>query len=98
MVGGENGMWGLQGGLGGEGGLGGQRDSRKKKIYTMQRVNGNGGNGKGDGVPGPHQHSLEESDRVKKNSVLRWMMKVGRENKKKVVQQVSFYLVFDYFF
>jgi glutathione S-transferase len=46
-----------------------------KKYYTIQRVNGNGGNGKGDGVPGPHKHNLEESDRVKKNSVLRWLMK-----------------------
>lgn len=60
--------------------------SMDKKIYTIQRVNGNGGNGKGDGVAGPHKHSLEESDRVKKNSVIRWMMKNGKETKKKTVQ------------
>ena len=52
------------------------------KFYTMQRVNGNGGNGKGDGVAGPHKHTLEESDRVKKNSVQRWLLKNEREAKK----------------
>lgn len=54
-----------------------------KKFYTFQRVNGNGGNGKGDGVAGPHKHSLEESDRVKKNSVLRWMAKIDKTDRKK---------------
>ncbi|PVI07169.1 hypothetical protein DM02DRAFT_609149 [Periconia macrospinosa] len=54
----------------------------KKKFYTIQRVNGNGGNGKSDGVAGPHKHSLEDSDRVKKNSVQRWLMKNEREKKK----------------
>ncbi|KAF1974993.1 hypothetical protein BU23DRAFT_552831 [Bimuria novae-zelandiae CBS 107.79] len=58
------------------------RNARPKKFYTIQRVNGNGGNGKGDGVAGPHKHSLEESDRVKKNSVHRWLMKNEREKKK----------------
>lgn len=57
-----------------------------KSFYTIQRVNGNGGNGKGDGVPGPHKHDLAESDRVKKNSVQRMMMKNEKEAKK---QQVS---------
>ncbi|KAF1841130.1 uncharacterized protein K460DRAFT_371121 [Cucurbitaria berberidis CBS 394.84] len=55
-----------------------------KKFYTFQRVNGNGGNGKGDGVAGPHKHSLEESDRVKKNSVLRWQAKCKKDDRKKV--------------
>jgi hypothetical protein len=54
-----------------------------KKFYTFQRVNGNGGNGKGDGVAGPHKHTLEESDRVKKNSVLRWQAKVNKDDRKK---------------
>jgi len=58
-----------------------------KKFYTLQRVNGNGGNGKGDGVAGPHKHSLEESDRVKKNSVLRWLAKVDKDDRRK--SQVS---------
>jgi hypothetical protein len=53
-------------------------------------VNGNGGNGKGDGVPGPHKHSLEESDRVKKNSVLRWQAKIEKGDRKK--SQVSLFV------
>jgi hypothetical protein len=57
-------------------GAGGQR------YYTIQRVNGNGGNGKGDGVPGPHKHTLAESDRIKKNSVQRFVMKKDKEEKK----------------
>ncbi|KAF4632420.1 hypothetical protein G7Y89_g5704 [Cudoniella acicularis] len=53
-----------------------------QRYYTIQRVNGNGGNGKGDGVPGPHKHPLSESDRVKKNSVQRYLLKADKENKK----------------
>ncbi|KAH8808372.1 hypothetical protein F5884DRAFT_791986 [Xylogone sp. PMI_703] len=53
-----------------------------QRYYTIQRVNGNGGNGKGDGVAGPHKHGLEESDRVKKNSVQRYLMKREKEEKK----------------
>ncbi|KAE8443076.1 hypothetical protein EG329_002399 [Mollisiaceae sp. DMI_Dod_QoI] len=53
-----------------------------QRYYTIQRVNGNGGNGKGDGVPGPHKHVLAESDRVKKNSVQRYIMKRDKEEKK----------------
>jgi glutathione S-transferase len=64
-------------------------NTQSKKFYTIQRVNGNGGNGKGDGVAGPHKHTLEESDRVKKNSVQRWLTKNEREKKK---VQVSFNL------
>ncbi|PMD17583.1 hypothetical protein NA56DRAFT_648653 [Hyaloscypha hepaticicola] len=53
-----------------------------QRFYTIQRVNGNGGNGKGDGVPGPHKHGLEESDRVKKNSIQRHTAKRDKEEKK----------------
>jgi hypothetical protein len=53
-----------------------------QRYYTVQRVNGNGGNGKGDGVAGPHKHTLEESDRVKKNSVQRYMLKEEKQKKK----------------
>lgn len=53
-----------------------------QRYYTIQRVNGNGGNGKGDGVAGPHKHTLEESDRVKRNSVQRYMVKEEKERKK----------------
>ncbi|KAI9882513.1 MAG: hypothetical protein M1823_005744 [Watsoniomyces obsoletus] len=55
------------------------------KYYTIQRVNGNGGNGKADGVPGPHQHTLADSDRIKKSSVLRGMMKEDKVRKKSQV-------------
>lgn len=58
-----------------------------KKFYTFQRVNGNGGNGKGDGIAGPHKHTLDESDRVKKNSVLRWQAKLDKDDRRKA--QVS---------
>lgn len=61
-------------------------NARPSRFYTLQRVNGNGGNGKGDGVAGPHKHTLEESDRVKKNSVQRWLMKNEREKKKAQVR------------
>jgi hypothetical protein len=56
--------------------------STGQRYYTIQRVNGNGGNGKGDGVPGPHKHPLSESDRVKKNSVQRHVLKRDKEDKK----------------
>lgn len=73
---------------------------KSQKYYTIQRVNGNGGNGKGDGVAGPHKHTLEESDRVKKNSVIRWLMKHEKERKKGQVsfmfQLLFFFLCFDF--
>jgi hypothetical protein len=53
-----------------------------RRFYTIQRVNGNGGNGKGDGVAGPHKHTLEDSDRIKKNSVVRHLLKDEKERKK----------------
>lgn len=56
------------------------------RYFTIQRVNGNGGNGKGDGVAGPHKHSLDESDRVKKNTVQRAMMKKDKDEKKTQVR------------
>lgn len=60
-----------------------------QRFYTIQRVNGNGGNGKGDGVPGPHKHGLEESDRVKKNSIQRHTAKRDKEEKKTQVSRTS---------
>lgn len=53
-----------------------------QKFWTIQRVNGNGGNGKGDGVAGPHRHTLAKSDEIKKNSVQRYMAKQEKETKK----------------
>lgn len=52
------------------------------RYYTIQRVNGNGGNGKGDGVAGPHKHTLADSDKIKKNTVQRHLMKKEKEDKK----------------
>ncbi|KAF4943981.1 hypothetical protein FSARC_14803 [Fusarium sarcochroum] len=46
-----------------------------QRLWTIQRVNGNGGNGKGDGVAGPHKHTLARSDEIKKNSVQRYLAK-----------------------
>lgn len=63
----------------------GHPGSTGERFYTIQRVNGNGGNGKGDGIAGPHKHTLEESDRVKKNSVQRFLMKRDKEEKKSMV-------------
>lgn len=57
-----------------------------EKFWTVQRVNGNGGNGKGDGVAGPHKHTLERSDEIKKNTVQRLLAKKEKETRK---QQVS---------
>ncbi|KAI3586252.1 hypothetical protein IWW34DRAFT_607417 [Fusarium oxysporum f. sp. albedinis] len=52
----------------------------------LDRVNGNGGNGKGDGVAGPHKHTLERSDEIKKNSVQRYLANQGdvKKDKEKV--------------
>lgn len=53
-----------------------------QRFFTIQRVNGNGANGKNDGVSGGHRHTLEESDRVKKNSVQRYRQKEAQEKRK----------------
>jgi hypothetical protein len=65
-----------------------------QRYYTIQRVNGNGGNGKGDGIPGPHKHQLSESDGIKKNSVQRFLMKRDKEEKKTQVRQLKFLAFF----
>ncbi|KAM5356262.1 hypothetical protein ACJ41O_002908 [Fusarium nematophilum] len=59
-----------------------QQQQQQQRFWTIQRVNGNGGNGKGDGVAGPHKHTLEKSDEIKKNSVQRYLAKQERETKK----------------
>jgi hypothetical protein len=55
------------------------------RYFTIQRVNGNGANGKNDGVGGGHQHTLEESDRVKKSSVQRFIMKDKKDRRTRAV-------------
>lgn len=59
------------------------------RYYTVQRVNGNGGNGK-DGTAGPHKHTLQESDRVKKNSIARHFLKIEKGKKKTQVGSLHF--------
>ena len=60
------------------------------RYYTIQRVNGNGANGKGDGTAGAHKHSIEESDRVKKSSLHRHFLKEEKERRKSMVGIQSF--------
>ena len=62
-----------------------QPGSNGARFYTIQRVNGNGANGKGDGTAGAHKHSLEESDRVKKSSIGRHFLKEEKERRKSLV-------------
>ncbi|KAI1115406.1 hypothetical protein F5Y14DRAFT_136573 [Nemania sp. NC0429] len=58
------------------------RSGTTKKYWTIQRVNGNGGNGKGDGVPGPHKHTLQKSDEIKKSTVQRFLAQQEKEARK----------------
>ena len=55
------------------------------RYYTIQRVNGNGANGKGDGTAGAHKHTIEESDKVKKSSIHRHFIKEEKERRKSLV-------------
>lgn len=59
-----------------------QPGANGEKFWTIQRVNGNGGNGKGDGVAGPHQHSLAKSDEIKKSTVERYVNAQKKDSKK----------------
>lgn len=59
------------------------------RYFTIQRVDGNKVNGKYDeSGKGGHRHTLEESDRVKKNSVQRALLKEARERKTAGVRTV----------
>ena len=64
----------------------GQPGSDGARYYTIQRVNGNGANGKGDGTAGAHKHTLEDSDRVKKSSIHRHFLKEEKERRKSLVR------------
>lgn len=63
----------------GDGLANGHPGTNGDKFWTVQRVNGNGGNGKGDGVAGPHKHSLEKSDEIKKSTVQRYLTTQQKE-------------------
>ena len=58
------------------GALAGRSDGKK---YEITRVSGVDENGRTDGMAGAHKHSLEESDRVKKNSVVRYFAALEKE-------------------
>ena len=66
------------------------------RYYTIQRVNGNGANGKGDGTAGAHKHTIEESDRVKKSSIHRHFLKEEKEKKKSLVSQEQAFNTLDF--
>ena len=53
-----------------------------RRLWTIQRVNGNGTNGVGDGGLAVHRHTLERSDEIKKNSVHRWVAARDKDSKK----------------
>ena len=54
-----------------------------QRYYTIQRVNGASASGKPDeDIEGRHRHTLEDSDRIKKNSILRELAKDVKEKKK----------------
>lgn len=59
--------------------------SNGARFYAIQRVNGNGQNGKGDGTAATHQHSIDESDRIKKSSVYRHFLKEEKESRRSQV-------------
>ncbi|KAJ5440907.1 Glutathione S-transferase/chloride channel C-terminal [Penicillium cf. griseofulvum] len=63
--------------------------SNGRRYFTIQRVNGNGANGKNDGVSGGHQHTLEESDRVKKSSVQRYVLKEKKDKRTRADRVMS---------
>lgn len=57
------------------------------RYYIVQRVNGNGANGKGDGTAGAHKHTIQDSDKVKKSSIHRYFLKEEKERKKSLVSK-----------
>jgi hypothetical protein len=61
--------------------LAGGPTEAKARFYTIQRVNGTGINAK-EGDSARHRHTLEESDRIKKNSVIRATTMQEKDKKK----------------
>ena len=62
-----------------------QPGSNGERYYTIQRVNGNGANGKECVSTGGHKHSMEDSNKVKKNSIERHFIKEEKERRKSQV-------------
>lgn len=67
-----------------------------RRFYTLQRVNGTGPSGREEGG-GPHRHGIEDSDKIKKNSVDRWMAKNNKELPKRKAPVVSVCVQFQFF-
>jgi len=62
-------------------------NTASRRFYTIQRVNGTGAGGtRGEQICPNHRHTLEDSDKIKKNSIIRAMMK---SNKKQRPQPLS---------
>lgn len=60
-----------------------------KRFYTIQRVNGTGAGGtRGEQICPNHRHTLEDSDKIKKNSVIRALAK-NSKNERPVPAPVS---------
>ena len=59
-----------------------------QKYFTIQRVNGQ--NASGIDTETTHRHSLEDSDRIKKNSILRELAKEAKDQKKIHVSRILF--------
>lgn len=66
-----------------------------RRFYTLQRVNGTGPSGREEGG-GPHRHGIEDSDKIKKNSVERWMAKSNKEPPKRKAPVVSVCTTFQF--
>ena len=55
------------------------------RYYTIQRVNGSGISSKDGPAAGGHKHTLEDSDKVKKNSIHRFFLKEEKEKRRSQV-------------
>ena len=75
-----------------------QPGSDGSRYYTIQRVNGNGANGKGEVPSGGHKHSIEDSDKVKKNSIHRFFLKEEKERRRSQVSNQNLYSGFMFVF
>jgi glutathione S-transferase len=69
-----------------------QSGNARKKYYTIQRVNGATPGGRDKPTVPSHKHSLEESDRIKKNSVIRHHLKETKsKDKSKTTVSISIF-------
>ena len=55
------------------------------RYFTVQRVSGGNANDEDGNEEHVHKHSLEDSDRIKKNSVQRWLLKEEKDKKRQTV-------------